>query len=172
MSLEHTIPSEDLAVLQNFARAKIVDGYRLHTDAPLRKFVRVAFTATEIRKGNATPLQVLAAAARKAFVPVTAFYRYTHVVNVYDAVGAGDDVRLQWKTGTVQALSDLDTTTDIDFNAAASDEAVIHQTTKAKPVTNSDLEITILLGELAAADLDANGDGTLILDLAYDEYTV
>lgn len=150
--------------------ATLSGGYNLGTNSPVRKFVRTSLSAAQIQTLNATPVQILAAAAGKIFVPVEAIYSYTHVANAYDDVGAGEDFRIQWKTGTVQAMPDLDTTTDINMGAAASDVCVIHadNAVKQKPVTNDDLEVTILVGEIYSAA----GDGTMVIDLVYDEYTV
>lgn len=145
-------------------------GFDLGTGSPVRKFKRTSLAAADIQTLNATPVQLVAAAAGKVHIPVMAIFNYTHVANAYDSVGAGEDLRIQWQTGTVQAMPDLDTTTDINFGGAASDVCVIHadNTVKQKPVTNDDLEITCLVGELYAAA----GDGTLVVDLYYDEYTV
>jgi hypothetical protein len=145
-------------------------GYDLGTNSPVRKFKRTSLAAADIQTLNATPVQLVAAAAGKVHIPVLAIYSYTHVANAYDSVGAGEDLRIQWQTGTIQAMPDLDTTTDINFGAAASDVCAIHadNAVKQKPVTNDDLEVTCLVGELYAAA----GDGTLVIDLIYDEYTV
>lgn len=151
-------------------QASLDGGFDLGTGSPVRKFKRTSIAAAAIATLNATPVQLVAAAAGKVHIPVMAIYNYTHVSTVYDGVGAGEDLRIQWQTGTVQAMPDLDTTTDINFGGAASDVCVVHadNAVKQKPVTNDDLEVTILSAEIYAAA----GDGTLVIDLYYDEYTV
>ena len=121
----------------------------------------VAVSATEIRTMAASPKTLVAAQAGIAYVFHGALFKYTYVANVYDSVGAGEDLQIKYTDDSGQAVSPaLDTTTDIDFGAAADDESWVPAlATVVNPVTNAALVLDqIGAGELAAADLDANGD--------------
>lgn len=152
-------------------------GLQLTTNAiaPTEKVAVVTVSATELRTLAAAPKTLVAGVAGHAYVFKGAFVRYHGGSNAFDSVGAGEDLAVRYTNGSGQLCSPaLDTTTDINFGATTDDESFIPPlATVVNPVTAAALVLdNVGGGELAAADNDANGDGTLTVAVHYIDYTI
>lgn len=132
----------------------------------------VTLTATQLRKLNATPVTLVAApGASLALVPVRIIAKYVAGAVAFDAVGAGDDLTIKYTNSSGTILSHFETTGFLDQLSNQIRVALPGNATVAlkefTPVANAPLVAHVLAGEIAAADLNANGDGTLRLEVQY-----
>ncbi len=138
---------------------------------------RQTITAAQLRQLAAAPVTLVAApGAGKALLFRSALVEYVGGANIFDSVGAGEDLQIRYTDGSgALASSVLDTTTDINFGATTDAFAVMEplSVNVIKLVENAALVLdNVGAGELAAANDDANGDGTVIITLVYEEWTL
>ena len=156
--------------------AQLSGGLKLDADpsAPISKCDVVTVTAAQLRTLAASPVTLVAAAAGKFYVFKGAVIQYRGGSNVYNSVGAGEDLAIRYTDGSGAIVSaTLDTTTDINFGSVTDDESYMPAlATVVAPVTNSPLVLdNVGAGELASADAAANGDGIITVTILYDVYT-
>jgi hypothetical protein len=127
-------------------------------------------TATQVRKLNATPIEIIAApAAGSAIVLESAQFELNWNANAYDNVGAGEDLLLFYTSGGGGAGITCDNVSCLNAAATADDYGLSSPTDSLGTgiVDASGIKISILSGEWAAADLDANGDSTIDYRIRY-----
>jgi hypothetical protein len=131
-------------------------------------------TATQLRTLAASPVKLTQPAAGVYQRVVEAFFLYTGGSNVFDSVGAGDDLVIAYGTGgAVECSERLDTTDDIDFGSTDDAVAYVPGASGAnKIVSGADLYLHNVGTELATTDDDSDGDGTLQIIMRYAEYAV
>ncbi len=140
------------------------------------KMVTVDVTATQIRTAAAIAIPLVAApGVGKSLIFLGMSCKFLTGAVGYDSVGAGEDLTVKYTDASGEAVSlHLDTTTDIDFNAVADDEAWIPALAAVvNPVENAILIWdNVGAGELADSDADSDGDGTVQLKISYYEWTL
>jgi hypothetical protein len=127
-------------------------------------------TATQVRKLNATPIAVIATpGSGKAIVLDSAQFMLDWNANAYDNSAAGEDIALTFDT-TAGTLYSCDQSLCLSAAATADDFGIIMDSAShggRRLKDNEGIEITILNGEWAAADLDANGDSPIHYRIRY-----
>lgn len=149
-----------------------VDTLQAAVDAGYPQVATVVLTATQLRKLNATPITLVAApGANKILVPINVTAKLTAGLNVFDAVGASDDFTVKFTNSSGVIVSQIETVGFLDqasnqFRVAYPGNATV-ALKEFTPVVNSPLVAHITTGEIAAADDDANGNGTLTVKVSY-----
>lgn len=142
-------------------------------DEGVLQSVSVTLTATQMRNLNATPVELVAApGANKVIVPIRAVVSMDYNANVYDNVGAGDDLTIKYTDAGGDVLFFMETAGMLD--QANDEEKLLWPASAAAtplceqiPVANAALVANVLVGEIAAADLDANGDSPVTITVVY-----
>ena len=129
-------------------------------------------TAAQIRTLNATPVEILAApAAGYAIAPVDMQFHLDYNSNVYDSVGAGEDLQIQYATGGTRiGLADCDASANcINPGGAADDHGWVYmEQTRGRPLLAATaVNITILSAEWATTDDDSDGDSPIHWKIRY-----
>ncbi len=132
-------------------------------------------TATQVRKLNATPIDLIASpGAGKAIIVEDIELFMDWNANVYDAVGAGDDLQLEYAGGVdimrIESAGFVDQVNDEKWygKANAYDVAAgVAGGIDLLTIDNEAVRITVLVGELAAADADVNGDSPIKWKIRY-----
>lgn len=128
-------------------------------------------TATQVRTLNASPITVLpAVAAGKGYVIESMQLFMDFQANAYDSVGAGEDFALLNTAGsktwlicdTVLCLGAA--STNDEFGYASADN---FSQRGNEIVSTSGINLTILSGEIAALNNDANGDSPISYRIRY-----
>jgi hypothetical protein len=133
-------------------------------------------TASQVRNLNTTPIEVIGApGSGKAIIVESAQWMLDWNANAYDNVGAGEDLFLRYDTSVNEASGRCDSSSCI--NAAATADAFGHSegipdNLGIIPKDNEAIDVIILVGSWAAADLDANGDSPVHYLIRYRVVTL
>ena len=126
-------------------------------------------TATQIRNLAGSPVTILTATAGWGYILNRVAVKYVGGNNAFDSVGAGEDLVLRYTDGSGTIISQtIDTTDDINLGATTDVYYLAEPLTEYVVTAGAALVLdNVGGGELAAADNDANGDGTLIIEVIY-----
>lgn len=129
----------------------------------------VTVSATQIRNLAGSPKTLVAAIANEAIIPVSITIAYRGGANAFDSVEAGEDLVLRYTDGLGTIVSQtVDTTDDINLGSTTDVDYFVAPLTEFAMTQNGALVLdNVGAGELASADNDANGDGTLSITLMY-----
>ena len=120
-------------------------------------------TATQVRKLNATPVEVVTASGSGKAIQIESYQLMLDWNSIaYDNDAGGEDFRLINSTGA-SASHDCDNNTCLNVDAVADDFGWGSGPSSlgTKLIAASAIRITILNGEIAAADDDANGNSPI-----------
>jgi hypothetical protein len=154
----------------NFTQVAAAGSYGWNNNLHRMYNARVTVTATELRNLAASPKTVIAAPGTDYYIALhKCVMAYRGGANVFDSVGAGEDLALRYTDGSGTIISTtVDTTSDINFGAVTDDNIIMEPVGQVKPTANAAVVLdNVGAGELAAADNDANGDGIVYLDVLY-----
>ena len=127
-------------------------------------------TATQLRTLAASPVSVVAApGADYAVLIHNAVLSYRGGSNVFDSVGAGEDLALRYTDGSGTIVSTtVDTTSDVNFGSVTDDDILMDRVGAYKPTINAAVVLdNVGGGELATTDDDSDGDGVVYLEVFY-----
>jgi hypothetical protein len=140
----------------------------------IRYAAKVSVTATQLRTLAAAPVSIVAGVAGDAVVFRGALFSYRGGANIFDSVGAGEDLALRYTDGSGTIVSyTVDTTSDINFGSTTDVDFIVEPVGSVVATLGAALALdNVGAGELAAADADVNGDGTLDIYISYDVVNV
>jgi hypothetical protein len=144
-------------------------------DGSTWKVATGTLSASQVRNLNATPVEVIAApGVGKAIVIDSAQFMLDWESAAYDDDGAGEDLTVKFTTASA-SIAVCDQALCMNADATADDFGIVMDSSShtGRPLAeNEGISITILVGEWAAADLDANGDSPVHYVIRYREVDV
>jgi hypothetical protein len=147
----------------------------LVTGAVTRKVIEVTVTAAQLRQLRATAVDLVPIVAGTILVFHGMLVR-SNITTAFDSVGAGEDLAVRYGDASGALVSaSLDTTTDIDFTQVTDAYAMVPALATVIPISAAELPLVLHnvgAGELASANNNANGNGTLTCTVIYSEITV
>ena len=150
-----------------------VDG----ADLGIWKVTTGTLTPTQVRKLFATPVQVIAAPGSGLAIIIESIrYQLDFASVAYDSVGAGEDFEVSYGDNGQTIGGHCDNSTCLNADGGADTWGYVEGGSGSgeayDPRDNSNIEIFVLLGELAAADMDANGDSPIHYLIRYRVVTL
>lgn len=121
-------------------------------------------TATQVRKLNATPVEVIAApGSGKALLVESVQFMFDYGGTIYDSIGAGEDLSLEYRSSGHNFVR-CDNANCIVANAASDNFGQVIGLSAAdgrRLFDNEAADINILSGEWATTDDDSDGDSPI-----------